>query len=399
MIVAALNYAFHPVMSRLLSLRDFGDVQAAFSLATQMTTVIGAFTLATVHASVNADDSESTQAVIKLLRRAALGIIGVFIIGLLLGAHVLTAKFQFASSSLLFALAAFLVSSVLYSIRLGFLQGKAKFLHVSLANILVSGGRLLFAAFFVWLGWRAFGAMAGFVAAQIVALMLVTFWTRDHLRSAAADTQALSRKQMLKELGFVAFIGCITVFITMLYTSDVLIVKQLFSPDVAGLYSGISTVAKITIFATGPFSAVLLSSIKRKGDADDRRKVFLKALGLVVVAGGSACAAFLVAPTFFTQLLIGKRYVSSAFLLPWLATAFFLVSIANVCCNLGIALRRRGLIFVVASGSVALILLGALRHQTLLHVAQAFFGAALIAAVGGLFFAWQELRVRTSDPS
>lgn len=394
MVVAVLNYAFHPVMSRLLSVRDFGDVQAAFSLATQMTTVIGAFTLATVHASVNADESGSAQAVVKLLRRAALAIVGVFIIGLLLGARELTKNFQFASPTLLFALAAFLVSSVLYSVRVGFLQGKAKFFHVSAASILVSGGRLAFAALFVWLGWRAFGAMAGFVAAQLVSLALVTFWTRDHLRASGTDVRTLTRKEMLKELGFVVFIGCVTVFITALYTSDVLLVKRLFTPDEAGIYSGISTVAKITIFATGPFSAVLLSAVKRKGTVADRKPVFLKALGLVAAAGGSACLAFLVAPAFFTRLLIGERYVSSAFLLPWLAGAFFLVSIANVCCNLGIALRRKRLLFVVISGSVSLILLVLWQHGSLLEIAHAFFGAALVSSLGGLAFALQELRDR-----
>ena len=114
--VAVLNYAFHPIVSRLLSLRDFGDVQALFSLSTQLTTILGAFTLATVHASVNYHEPGEAEAVVRALRRSALAIVFVFIVVLVLGAEHFSAALQFTSSSLFFALACFFITTVLYSI-------------------------------------------------------------------------------------------------------------------------------------------------------------------------------------------------------------------------------------------------------------------------------------------
>ena len=49
MIVAFFNYLFYPVLSRLLSPADFGDVQALISLITQSAIILGAFSVVAVN--------------------------------------------------------------------------------------------------------------------------------------------------------------------------------------------------------------------------------------------------------------------------------------------------------------------------------------------------------------
>jgi O-antigen/teichoic acid export membrane protein len=394
--VAVLNYAFHPVVSRLLSLRDFGDVQALFSLSTQLTTILGAFTLATVHASVNYHEPGEAEAVVRALRRSALAIVTVFIAVLVLGAEHFSAALQFTSPSLFFALACFLITTVLYSIQTGKLQGSGRFFQLSLAQSLVAGGRIVFASGLILLGWRAFGAMIGIVLAQVMALGYVLFMAQRAKTAVPVASFTLSRKRFVRELGYVVLVGVSMAYITALYTVDVLIVKRLFPPDIAGLYAGISTVAKIIIFSTSPFAAVLLSSIKRQDEPAVRRRVFLKSLALIGAVGGGAMLVFAVIPSFVIKTLIGTKYVSQAPLLPWLALAYVGVAVANVSFYLGLALKRRRLLFLVLVGSVVLLVSTALSHETLLDVVKNLCLTGLVAGGSSLLFAFREIRDRST---
>lgn len=380
--VAFLNYLFHPVLAARLSLADFGDVQAMFSLITELSTVLGAFTLAAVHASVNCDEKGECVAVIALLQKSAFAMLGISFLGLVVFASSLTNALHFTSITPFFAVAILLVSSSFYTIRVGYLQGQGRFVSVTVGSLLVAGGRLLFAVLLVALGFRAFGAIAGIVLAQVVALAFVFWQTRHGLRRSATEEPVhLSWPRIKKELGYVALVGLTMAYVTVLYTADVLIVKRYFSPEVAGMYSGIATIAKITFFTTSPLVTVLISSIRLNGDRLARRASFLKGLALVSLIGGGVTLLFLLVPTFFVHLLMGSRYLPSAHLLPWLGATFFLVSLTNAAISLGLALRQKKLLVLVACGSLALSLLTVFHHATLDQVIQNGLLVAFVSCV------------------
>jgi len=49
MVVAFLNYIFHPLLGRLMDPASFGDIQALFSLITQAGILFGAFSVVAVN--------------------------------------------------------------------------------------------------------------------------------------------------------------------------------------------------------------------------------------------------------------------------------------------------------------------------------------------------------------
>ncbi len=383
MLVAFLNYLFHPVIASRLSLADFGDVQALFSLITQLSTVLGAFTLAAVHASVNCEEKGECAAVIALLQKAAFVMLGIAFLGLLLSATTLTRALQFTSVTPFFAVALLLVATSFYTIRVGYLQGQGRFVSVSFANLLVAAGRLGFAVLLVVLGLRAFGAIAGIVLAQVVALLFVYIQTRHGLKVSNETPVKLSWPRIWKELRYVVLVGLTMAYVTILYTADVLIVKRYFSPELAGIYSGISTIAKIIFFTSGPLVTVLISSIRLNGERSARRKSFFKGMALVGAVSGGALVIFAVFPVFFTNLFMGSRYVPYAGLLPWLGLSIFFVSLTNAAISLGLALRLKRLLFIALSGSFGLILVTLVRHASLEQIVQnglVIAGASCVAA-------------------
>ena len=388
MIVAFLNYLFHPVLARLMSLQDFGDVEALLALFGILSTMMSGFSIATVHASVNCEDRNECAAVISALRKTALIIILLIFTILVVGSRFFANELHFSNPWLFVILGASLVIGALQTFRNGYLQGQRDFKAVSIASILISGGRLLLAVLFVWIGWRSFGGAFGMLSAQVISFGYVFWKTRKTL---APNLSSLSAERVREELGYVGFFAISIAFVTFLYNTDILVVKRFFDPHLAGAYSGISTMGNIVYFATSSFAAVLLSSVKRSHGVEERRKSFLKAIALIGAIGGSFVLLCLVIPEFLTRLLMGARYVPYAYLLPWLVSAFFFAAMANACVYFALALRQRGLMILAICVSVLLIILIACRHGSPLEIAQNYLLIDAIAALSVFGFISRKL--------
>lgn len=397
MIVAVLNYLFYPVLGRHLSLADYGDVQASLSIWSQVMTLLGAFNLAVVHTSTNCDHPGECRAVTNRLQMASFVAVGIICVLLLLGSNWLFETFRFTTRSLLFVLPLLLIGNSMYGIRIGYLQGKGRFFSVSLANILLSGGRLVFALLLIVMGWRSFGALFGVLLSQILAISFV-FWKTRHMHAVVdeAESYQLESGRMRRELMFVGLIVCSMYFVSSLYLTDVLFVKHYFSPELAGVYSGISTVANIAFFLTGPIITVMLSSLRVDHSIAQRRQGYVKALSLVCALGGGVVLAFFLFPTFIIRLLMGARYVSYAHLLPWLGAAFFCASLVYLGVAFGLVMRRKRLILLAACGISLLAFLMITRHASLDQIVQNFFICDLAAALGAFACAYPDLRQKSA---
>lgn len=394
MTVAVLNYLYHPVLARFLSLHDFGDVEALLVFSTMIGTVMGGFTFAAVHASVNCETEEECSAVIRLLRNGGLAVVGVFFLVLVIGSKGFAGALHFSDSKLFVVLAVSMVVSVLYSMRSAFLQGKGRFGAMALGSIIISAGRLVLAIALVYLGWRSFGAIIGLFLAQLIALIYIYALTYHDLHASKSIGFKLSWGRIKNEFAYVALIAISQVFITCLYSTDVLMVKRFFAPDIAGGYSGVSAISNIIFFATAPFAAVLLSQIKRADQVSYHRKSFFKALFTIIAIGAVGVCCFAIAPNLIVKILMGNRYLPYAYLLPWLGSAFFFAAITNVCVYLGLALRRRALIILAICGFLTVIAISAIRHGSLLQIAQNYLMVDILAAASSFWFVWKDLKAQ-----
>ena len=52
MAVAVLNYLYHPILGRMMSVEDFGEVQSLISLFIQLSIFMGVFNIITVNGAV-----------------------------------------------------------------------------------------------------------------------------------------------------------------------------------------------------------------------------------------------------------------------------------------------------------------------------------------------------------
>lgn len=377
LIVAVLNYLYHPVLGRMMSVEEFGEVQTLISLFMQLAVITGVFRIITINIVSNQKTKEEARETILTLQKLALYVI-LSVSGLIIVfSPYLKTFFQFNSFYPFIALSIILLLGLFMTFREAILQGAHNFKALSVSQIIISSGRLTFAAILVYFGWSSFGAITGIIIAQIIALTYVAAKTRHLFNFSGKGVRIDGR--IKKELKYGLLILSVTLCTAFLYTADIMIVKHYFPSDIAGGYSGISIIARIIFFITGSTVGVLLPSIKMEDKNKENGKTLKKALFVVIILGGAALLVFALFPEFVINLLIGERYLPYSYLLPRLSVVIFLVSIINLLSYYLLALRNYGLAAISVLGILTIALISFFRHDTLIHIINNFLlGAILI---------------------
>lgn len=366
MIAAGLNYLYHPMMSRIMSVEDFGEVQTLISL-TYLTGIFLAI-CGTVTTNIVANRIENSSGecnvFISQLFKVVLPIILIGVIGIIMFSPYLMQLLQFTSVIPFLPFAFIFLVDVVYVFYNAYLRGTKQFFTVSVIGIISSAGRLIFGMIFVYIGMRVFGAISALALATLFALLYAMYKTRGKFRLSFKEKATLS-PEIRKELSYAVLILFALGYITFLYASDVLFVKHFFDPEVAGLYTGIATIARIIFFATASVAGVLMPSIQLHANKTENKKILKKALVINVLIGMSVLGIFILAPAMVISLMIGERYISLTYLLPLAGLSIFLISMLNVFYVYFMALRDRRLINVSVIGFVVMICLIVLFHDSL----------------------------------
>lgn len=386
--VSALNYAYYPVLGRLLSTSDFGEVQALVSLFLQAAIFLNVVSSVAVNIVSNEPNEAVRSRIIYELERFALVVALGGLSLVLIFAPQIQAFLQFEQVAPFFMLALVLLVSVPGALRNAYMRGRSAFGQLSITGIIGSLAKIIFSAVFVLLGFRTLGAIGGLVAAQTISLMYAIFQSRRLGLTAPAGLKLWRRPDLTlirPHLPYALLVLTVSLVTTTLYSFDIVVVKHYFGAQEAGEYAGIATIARIIFFLTGSIAAVLLSSIKLEAPPQANRRLLLRSAALQTAIGGSVLALFAIAPNFFIQLLLGEKYLGYAFLLPKLSLALFILAMANLLFNYDLALRRRSAAVVAIIGSCIMIFFVGTHHASLSAVVDSLlWGSAALLTIRGL---------------
>ncbi len=369
--VAFFNYLYHPILSRMLSLEDFGEVQTIFSLSVQIGIILNVLGMVALNIVANTAGDEEHKSLLRNLQSLAVyGIAGLSLI-LLFFSRSLEAGFQFKDPLPFFILVALLITTVPVTFRKSFLQAKHDFAAVSYSGIIQAAGRLVFAVGLVLVGLGTFGALGALVVAQALSLIYLYSKTSGEHALRLTLRPRLTRS-LTRELRYILLTLLGVGFVAFLTSADILFAKYYFDPATAGAYSGISTVARIIFFATSSIAAVLLPSIKLEHSFNEHSTIFIKSLGLLLAIGLSGLFIFTLFPAHIISILIGHKFISAAALLPKLAVVTFVASIVNLGVYYFLALRVYSLLGALAIGTVATALPIYINHSSTMDIVNGF---------------------------
>ena len=384
MIVAVLNYLFYPVLGRMLTPSDFGDVQVFISLITQTGIIFGAFSIVAVNITANVENIHERNAILAELQKICFYVVGALAVILLLFFSKLNTFLQLDTVYPIIGVLALLFLSASSTFRSAYLQGQGRFIGLSVSGIISSAGRLVFAVLLILLGIGSLGAIGGIIAAQIAAVCFLWNLTRNSLNlSTRTNVHVLEKGSIKKELLYGILVLFASGLVTFMYTSDVLIIKHLFDPHDAGLYSGISAIAKIIFFVTAPTIAVLLPAVKLKNSIKENSLALLKSLGLTFCLGGAVLLVFYLFSDITIKVLLGEQYLSLAHILPKVGVVMFLASLLNVFVYYFLALRKFILIVISLVGVLCTAFLLLMSHDSIDSVLNSLIWSLFI--ILGLF--------------
>lgn len=375
--VGFLNYLYHPILGRLLSLEDFGEVEALLSLTAQFGIFLSVLGMMVINISASDNSVEEKNRLISGLRSLALVVSWLSFLTIIAISGYLRGVLSFNSWYPFAVLGILLPLSVSTTVRRSFLQGQRDFKTLSLSGMLDGFSRIFFSVLFVYIGWRTFGAMVGLVITQFVILFYL--YTKIKGQFVFANLSFGGVIGTLKtELKYGIIIFVVSMAITTLYTADILVVKYFFSPAEAGLYSGVATIARMIFFLCATVAGVLFPSVSKVNSTEQDRLLLMKAIILIGAIGGLGTLVFSLWPELIVVLLLGPRYSVYSYLLPPLAFMVLVIAFVQLILYYYLALRVSTIMY---SAGLSLLLVGILtiwRHQSLLSIVYNFTITAIV---------------------
>src|SRR5439155_10882651 len=165
--------------------------------------------------------------------------------------------------------------------------------------------RLLLAAGFIFLGWRAVGAIIAQPVGCTVALALALWWLHPYFqrRNRVVDRPVSWHYSAHTLLGLAVF-GLLT-------NLDALFVKLLFSPKAAGNYGPVVTLAKISLFLPWAIGIVLFPKVThRQATGRDPRPILLLALTAALTPGLVITTFYFLFPGALVKIIFTRAYTN-----------------------------------------------------------------------------------------
>jgi len=394
---AALNYLVHPILTRHLSIPEYGDYQALLSFVTLLG-IIAAVVLTALTKEFSVLSLSAPEEIKSLRRRASTRLFyaGLLLFGLVfIFSGLLNKLFKISHSSTLIIAAL----SVLYifplSVNRALLTGRQNFPALSLNNFLDALSRLVLIVLLVVIWpYGLFGAAIALGLNSLIALGI----SYGQIKKLDLPRENKPFSGSLKSLGRYAFLVLwFTALSQFFYNYDMLFVKSFFSPEQAGLYGAMLTIGRIIFFVGGAVPLVMFPVIANlKDDVSLRRHtVLLKSIGLMFALAIPAGAVISLFPEFVIKILVGLKYLSIAPYLPIFSLAMICLTLLTVLAQYFLALaKRRGLVVLSLAAGFEIICL-ILFHQSVWQIIYSLcivFGGASLVLLVLVFYDYQGVK-------
>lgn len=362
MLVAFVNFLFHPALGRFLDPSSFGDLQAMLALLNQVSIIFVTFSFFVVGIVSNSKEENYKNQLVSFLEPIVFYVILLVSLISIIFLFNIKTFFNFSSIYPVVGIIFILFFNLLTISRSSFLHGENRFKDLVISRLLFSVFRLLASLVFIFVGFKFLGVIMGIIFAHLITLIFLIYTTKLKL---SFNLVAFKRLDFKEDLRFMCLVFFTISLITILNTSDVLLIKHFFNSLDSGLYSGISIISKIIFFALAPSAAVVFSSVKIRNKIKDNLSILKKGIYAAILIGLFCLSIFILFPKLVVGLLFGSQYFYFINLLPKIGFITFIIALVNVFSMYFLALRRFFLIPVSLIGIVGTFLLNSILNQSI----------------------------------
>lgn len=373
MVGSVFSYLFNMLMGRYLGPKQYGEMAALMSLLMIVSVAGGAILTITMKYSSELYSAKKFKALKKLFaiftRYVYFIALAIILICLVLVKPIAN---YFSIDNLIPVVIAFssLIFGLVMAVNRGVLQGAQKFTAVSIIGVLEMVLRLALGILLVKLGFQVSGALAAIVLATAISYFISFFPIKSIFKNLGSDKTSKDHNFDKKEIfnySWPALISSVLLIIAL--NIDIILVKHYFSPQDAGIYAAISTIAKIILYITAPIVTVMFPMISEKTVAGDKHyKIFFFSMLFVIIGALLILGLYVIAPAKVITILYGSQYVSFFYLLPEVGMAVLFYSLINLLVNYYLVVKDFRFIWFFVFAIITLVATISFWHSSILIV-------------------------------
>jgi O-antigen/teichoic acid export membrane protein len=401
-----LGYAFHFVISRQISVAQYGELQSLLSISIifgVFNSALGYFAIR--HTSVFAahEDQTANRDFTAYLQTKVFKFTAGMLVVLIIASPLLAQIFHFSSyvGFIVISFATFLSSmTVIYS---EILRGWNKFFLLTMIGIATVLAKLISGAILAFLSHSAAAVSVSFLITAVVTWQLSKYWSQKKITgNGVQNTQAdwknkyFSEDNIRKSATHIFFFSLTLILVSNL---DVLLVKYFSSAEIAGYYGAFALLGKIVLWLNMPVVSVLLPEACSDGHLGKRpAKNLLRSYGLMTIIALGLMAAYYLLPNFFVNIFFGNKYIFDTQILWLFALMSYLLSILTLEANLSFAKRDFRVVYFLAATVILMIANLAKYHANLQQIVLAFSGSFFVGYISILFLNLNSKTLNKSAP-
>ncbi len=382
-IAGLLGFTFQAILTHRLSPAQFAAAFTLISLISLLAVPAGALTLLMAREAAQAEASGRPQASSTLLRTGnrALLLLGL-LIGILL-ALVSSGLGQFFHTPSVWVIAAFVGTPFLLAtpLALGELQGEQRFGALGTVYLVQAGLKLVLA---IGLGQvlGGIGVLWGLSLASALTYALTIALIRKRLVGQA------DHPNWAGAFRYLSVIVPSTLLVGILLSTDLVLVKHLFSGQVAGEYAAVAALGRAIFWGAASIAAVLFPKVVLR-ESTGARAVGLVFASLFLVGGGGLLVVAIFS-LFGSRLLVafaGTAYIHGASYVGLYALAMTLMALSMVLVTTYQSRGKPGFLAILAAVGVIEVALILMFHGSARQVVIALDLSMLIlfAALAALY--------------
>lgn len=354
-----IYFLFNLFMTRNLTVADYGAMASLLSLTTMFGLVAGSFVPTLIKFTgpfFVTNDLGAIKGIYKKIFSLLL-VLGLLVVTFfIILAEQIGSFFNIQEVHLIPLVGVMIGFSYLMLINTVFIQAKLSFVFLSVFNLFSAITRMVSGVVLVLLGFALSGAIWANVISTIIPY-LASFIPLGFLFKYYKQEKEFSVSEMFvygvpASLTMIAF--------TSLITTDIILVKHLFDPHSAGLYSGISLVGRVIFFFTAPIGTVMFPLVIQKRTKNERyHSIFELALALVFLASLCLTIFYFLFPTFTIEFFIkNKDYLQASGLIGLFAVFITMYSLLSITINYFLSIGKTKIFIpVVASALLQVVLI------------------------------------------
>jgi O-antigen/teichoic acid export membrane protein len=372
-----LGYAFHFVVSREVSVSQYGELQSLLSILVIFGVFNSALSFFTVkYTSVffaNGDYGANSQFIGYLAKKVSRHTLG-FLLILLIASPILARLLHFSSILGFFVVSLATYFSTVAIIYSEILRGWHKFFLTSVVGVAAALMKFVSGAGFAYALHKASAVSLSFLASALVGWYLARYYSRKNIIEKGEKQTASTWKEkyfsetnMRKSAMNIFFFSLALILVSNL---DVILVKYFSSSETTGYFGAFALLGKIILWLNLAVVGVMLPGACADGHAGRRpgKKSLLKSYGLMSLIGIAAVLVYFIAPDIVVQIFFGKKYVFDTGILWLFGVMSYLLSLLTLEANLSFAKHDFRVVYFLAATVIFMVAGVARYHSSLKDV-------------------------------